>query len=164
MKDRFDIFQAVDDTHMESARLLFREYQEWLNVDLCFQDFEAELQTLPGNYAPPMGRLYLVVDRKTSERVACVALRPQGEGRCEMKRLYVRKSWRGCGLGRFLAELCLTEAHSIGYDQMCLDTISHLTEARSLYKSMGFMETAPYYDNPLENVVYMQREIGKVGM
>lgn len=162
MKDRFDIFEACNASHMESARLLFREYQEWLQVDLRFQDFEDELRALPGLYARPQGCLYLVTERATTELVGCIALRPQSTDRCEMKRLYVRKPWRGIGLGRFLAELCLREAGNIGYTRICLDTIGFLTEARALYTSMGFKETEPYYNNPLKDVLHMETAINKM--
>ncbi len=144
---------------MESARTLFREYQEWLDVDLCFQDFDEELKQLPGAYASPMGRLFLLRDRTSDTLVGCAALRPESQQRCEMKRLYVRKEWRGLGLGRDLAELCLKEAVHIGYQRMCLDTIGSLEQARALYGSLGFTEVPAYYANPLENVVFMEIDL-----
>ena len=152
---RFDIRAAEGDADIERVRELFREYQAWLGVDLCFQDFDTELAALPGVYAPPRGRLYLVFDEAGEALVGCVALKPLGPDTCEMKRLYVRDAWRGNGLGRSLAELCVTEGRRIGYRHICLDTLAHLHAARTLYADMGFRETKPYYDNPLEGVSFM---------
>ena len=144
---------------MDAARELFREYQNWLNVDLCFQDFENELKELPGAYAQPKGRLYLVREKATEQWVGCVALRPQDDGMCEMKRLYVREPWRGTGLGRHLASVSVSEAEKAGYACICLDTLGFLTEAITLYKSLGFEEIEAYYDNPLDDVVYLQKNL-----
>jgi len=150
------IYPATSEDDMDDVRTLFCEYQEWLGVDLCFQDFEAELAALPGLYAPPQGRLFLVRDEAGGDLVACVAVRPRDGDRCEMKRLYVRKPWRGRGLGRHLTELSLEEARAAGHRRMCLDTLAHLHEARALYKSMGFKEIPAYYDNPLDGVTYLE--------
>jgi len=159
MTSDFHVFQASDDADMAHARTLFREYQEWLNVDLCFQDFESELANLPGYYAPPGGCLYIVTDKHSQALVGCVALRSEQGERCEMKRLYVREAWRGHGLGRYLAGLCLEEAARLGYRHMCLDTIGSLKSARQLYKSMGFKEIPAYYENPLNDVIYMEKDL-----
>jgi len=153
--DGFDIRNADGDADMDLVRELFREYQDWLGVDLCFQDFDDELAALPGLYTPPAGRLYLVNDKAAGALVGCAALKPLAPGVCEMKRLYVRDAWRGRGLGRRLAELCVVEARRTGYREICLDTLAHLTAARALYADMGFRETAPYYDNPLDGVTFM---------
>ncbi len=151
----FDVRQANGPEDLDRARELFREYQEWLDVDLCFQDFENELKDLPGLYALPAGRLYLVFDADDARLVGCVALRPRDGGQCEMKRLYVRPPWRRRGLGRSLTALCLSEARAAGYTDMCLDTLAQLDAARALYRDMGFDEIPAYYDNPLEGVTYM---------
>ncbi|MEK9755380.1 MAG: GNAT family N-acetyltransferase [Rhodospirillaceae bacterium] len=153
--DGFVIRAAEGAGDMDSVRELFREYQQWLGVDLCFQDFEAELAGLPGFYAPPKGRLYLVREQGSEALVGCVGLRPLSDALCEMKRLYVRDRWRGHGLGRALAERLVTEARGAGYGEICLDTLKHLHAARALYADMGFRETPPYYDNPLEGVTYL---------
>src|SRR5918997_539632 len=113
--------QAETPGQIEEARRLFREYQGWLGLDLCFQNFEQELKGLPGDYAVPSGRLLLAeID---GEVAGCVALRPVGEGACEMKRLYVRPAFQGTGLGRRLAETIVEEARSAGYERMRLDTM-----------------------------------------
>lgn len=146
--------EPVSGADIEIARTLFREYAEELGVDLCFQGFEQELAALPGVYSRPQGFIFLA--SLGEEPVGCIALKPLQHGVCEMKRLFVRPSGRGFGLGRQLAELCVSEARRIGYREMWLDTLGHLTTAIALYHSMGFQDRAPYYDNPLPEVVYMQ--------
>jgi GNAT superfamily N-acetyltransferase len=151
------IHPAVLDAEIAIVRDLFREYATWLDVDLCFQGFEAELAALPGKYAPPGGSLLLAfID---GEPAGCIALRPMESGACEMKRLYVRPAFRGRGLGRALVERLLDDARSIGYRLMRLDTLDKLTEAMALYDSMGFRRVEPYYDNPLPGVVYWERPL-----
>jgi ribosomal protein S18 acetylase RimI-like enzyme len=151
----FEIRAAKGDADLAMIRELFLEYQDWLGVDLCFQDFEAELAALPGMYAPPRGRLFLVFDSDDGRLVGCVALRPRDGERAEMKRLYVRPDWRRRGLGRHLTELCLAEARDAGYRELCLDTLAQLHAARTLYRNMGFREIEAYYENPLDGVTYM---------
>ena len=149
------LIQAESPEQIEEARRLFREYQGWLGLDLCFQNFEQELKTLPGDYAPPSGRLILAEEDGTT--AGCVALRPAGEGACEMKRLYVRTAFQGTGLGRRLAETIVEEARSAGYEKMRLDTMPGVMErAVALYRSLGFVETAPYYHSPVEGTLYME--------
>ena len=155
MIEGFEIRLAESPAELDQIRELFREYQDWLGVDLCFQDFENELAALPGIYAPPAGRLYLVFDENDGRLVGCVALRARDGGRCELKRLYVRAPWRRRGLGRKLTEMCMADARRIGYREVCLDTLEQLSEARALYKDMGFEEIDAYYENPLDGVVYM---------
>jgi len=156
MTEGLTIYPAGTPEDLDVIRELFREYQDWLGVDLCFQGFEEELESLPGYYAPPLGRLYLVRDDRTEKIVACAAVRSSENGRSEMKRLYVREGWRGRGLGRELANLCLKEAKVAGYSHMCLETLGHLEAAIALYKSMGFQETEACYENPLDGVRYME--------
>jgi GNAT superfamily N-acetyltransferase len=155
---------------LESARALFVEYARSIKVDLCFQDFDRELATLPGAYAPPRGRLLLAGGPE--EDFGCIALRPLAAG-CgcgatsmassdasgEVKRLYVRPSHRGGGWGERLARQVLAEAHAIGYRELKLDTLAWMSEARALYARLGFRECAAYYDNPLPGVVYMARAL-----
>lgn len=144
---------------IELARTLFREYAAWLDVDLCFQGFEAELASLPAKYAAPEGSLLLAFE--DGAPTGCIALRPLAEGVCEMKRLYVRPAFRGRGIGRALAERLLEDARRIGYRVMRLDTLDKLNEAMALYESMGFRRVVPYYENPLPGVVFWEKELEK---
>jgi ribosomal protein S18 acetylase RimI-like enzyme len=139
---------------MEIVRGLFLEYQDWLGVDLCFQGFEEELASLPGKYAPPEGGLWLA--RGGGELAGVVGFRPLDRGLCEMKRLWVRSAFRGSGLGRRLAETTIHAARSAGYRAMCLDTLGHMAAARTLYAGLGFREIPAYYDNPLDDVRYLE--------
>ena len=143
---------------LNSARRLFREYVAALDFDLDFQNFEREMDALPGPYAPPDGAILLAeVD---DEPVGVVAVQPlDEEGVCEMKRLYVRPDHRDNGLGRALAEAILAVAQELGYTVMRLDTVASMTAARSLYRSLGFEERSPYYHNPLDDAVYMERPL-----
>lgn len=149
-----DIIPVQSDDHLLAARQLFLEYAEWLGVDLCFQGLQQELDGLPGDYAPPDGRLLLAFDG--DQPVGCVAVRKLGDGICEMKRLYVRPGHRGKGLGRRLAETIIEEARVIGYKKMRLDSLTSLKEAAVLYRSLGFVETPPYRFNPLQGAVFME--------
>lgn len=123
-------------------RELFREYEQALGFDLCFQGFAAELASLPGEYAPPRGRLYLAYADDTI--AGCAALRPASKTAVELKRLYVRAAFRGRHLGRKLTERAITDARAAGYHAVVLDTLPNLNEARALYASLGFRECAPY--------------------
>ena len=147
--------QAETPDQIDQARKLFREYQTWLEIDLCFQNFKQELAHLPGDYAPPDGRLLLVEkDRKIA---GCVALRKLSEGVCEMKRLFVRPESRGQGLGRELIAAVIREAGGIGYARMRLDTLPpKMNDAIALYRAFGFKEIEPYYDNPVPGAKFME--------
>ena len=152
------IAAAEGPADMERVRALFLEYQDWLGVDLCFQDFEAELAALPGAYAPPKGGLWFA---KAAGEIAGVAgVRPFKDGLCEMKRLWIRPTFRGLGLGRRLAESTIAAARAAGYRAMCLDTLGHMTAARAVYEDLGFREIPAYYDNPLDDVRYLELELG----
>jgi len=142
------------------CRVLFEEYQRELGVDLCFQGFARELAMLPGDYAPPRGRL--LIARDGGVPVGCVALRPLGESDCEMKRMYVRASHRGSGLGRALAERIVAEARAVGYRQMKLDTLPRLGAAIALYRSMGFAPTPRYNDNPVDGVRFFALDLAPI--
>jgi putative acetyltransferase len=154
-----EISEACD-KDLDEVRAAFREYAHWLGVNLAFQgDFESELASLPGKYAPPAGRL--IVARADAGLAGTVALRPLGEGICEMKRLFVRELYRGQGLGRRLVDRVIDEARTIGYQRMRLDTLASMTEAVTLYKSAGFQVIPAYYHNPLPNVVYFELGLTK---
>ncbi|NUN68120.1 MAG: GNAT family N-acetyltransferase [Bacteroidetes bacterium] len=141
-----------------TIRELFTEYQSWLQFSLCFQGFDKELAELPGKYAPPAGRLLLA--EADGVICGCIALRPfDGEGVCEMKRLFVREAFRGRGIGRMMTEQIVAEARAIGYHTMRLDTLQRMEEARALYRQLGFTETPAYYDNPLDGVVYLELQL-----
>ena len=143
---------------LAAVRRLFRDYVASLDFDLDFQNVEREMQALPGPYAPPGGVILLA--EADGVAVGVVAVQPlDADGVCEMKRLYVRPSHRGQGLGRALGEAVLDAARRLGYDVMRLDTVASMKAARSLYRALGFEERPPYYDNPLDDVVYMERSL-----
>jgi ribosomal protein S18 acetylase RimI-like enzyme len=143
---------------LDAARHLFRAYAERLDFDLDFQDFEAEMEALPGPYAPPDGAILLAEVDGTA--VGVVAVQPlNDEGACEMKRLYVDPEVRRQGLGRALALGIIEAAQDLGYDVMRLDTVASMTAARTLYRSLGFEERSAYYHNPLDDAVYMERPL-----
>ena len=148
----FAIREAASADDIAHARELFREYAHWLAIDLSFQNFDDELATLPGKYAPPRGRLFLAGEPP----VACIALRPLDEaGVGEVKRLYVRDAARGTGLGRSLVQTVIEHARGIGYRELRLDTAHWMRDALRLYGTLGFRECSPYYHNPMPGAVYM---------
>jgi putative acetyltransferase len=147
---------------LDAARALFREYAAGLGVDLCFQNFEAELAALPGDYAAPQGALLLAwVD---GELAGCGAFRPLADvdyaNACEMKRLYVRRAFRRFGLGRLLAQALIDGALQAGYSAMLLDTLDDMEAARGLYATLGFEEVPPYYYNPIPGAHYLKVDLG----
>jgi ribosomal protein S18 acetylase RimI-like enzyme len=151
-------------SEIEASREIFREYAADLGVDLCFQDFESELKNLPGDYAAPRGSLLLAMSAGTV--AGCCALRPLDSvdiaNAAEMKRLYVRPSFRGLGLGRQLALAILDAAQQRGYASVLLDTLDDMEAARALYEELGFEEIPPYYHNPLPGAHYLKVDIGSV--
>ena len=152
------LVQAECSAHVAQARELFQEYAQSLGVNLCFQNFEQELAGLPGHYAPPDGRLLLA--EYDGQLAGCVALHKWDDGICEMKRLYLRPSFRGKGLGRAIAEKIIAEARSIGYQRMRLDTIEPLMkDAVEMYRKLGFREIAPYRPNPIAGAMYMELQL-----
>lgn len=141
------------------VRQLFRAYAEGLGFDLCFQNFEEELATLPGKYAPPKGRLILAW--AGDQAIGCVALRPVDASTGEMKRLYVQPGQRGQRLGRLLAERICLEAREAGYQRICLDTLPTMTSALQLYKALGFQPVEPYVFNPLDGAIFLGLDLSR---
>jgi len=157
------IIQAATPAQIEQVRALFLEYGASLGFSLCFQSFDQELAGLPGDYAPPSGRLLLA--EFDGQPAGCVALHVQGQdgkndGVCEMKRLYVRPEFRGHALGRKLVEEVMRAARSIGYKKMRLDTVEPVMgHAVALYRELGFREIAPYRENPMPGTLYMELDL-----
>ena len=142
-----------------AAAVLFREYVDWLGIDLSFQDFENELAALPGKYAPPEGELILACSH-AGDALGCVGVRPlDGTIVCEMKRLYVRPSARGLGVGRALIGAIISAAEELGYAEMKLDSLPWMDSALALYKQFGFTEIAAYYDNPVPETRYLGKRL-----
>lgn len=156
-----ELTPPVHPAEIETLRSLMREYANALGVDLCFQNFEEELAQLPGEYAPPRGALFLAT--VGGKPAGCVALRPLESSdypnAAEMKRLYVRDRFRGCGLGRELAEAALDAAREAGYSTVLLDTLDEMEAARGLYEGLGFHEIPPYYHNPIAGAHYLKCDL-----
>jgi putative acetyltransferase len=150
--------QAESLEQMAHVRELFLEYAQSLGFSLCFQNFDQELAGLPGDYAPPEGRLLLT--ECNGELAGCVALHALEPGVCEMKRLYLRPQFRGKGLGRVLADRIIAEARQIGYRRMRLDTVEPvMKDALAMYRKLGFKEISPYRANPIAGAMYMELEL-----
>lgn len=152
-----EILDAAFPEDLDTVRALFREYASALEVDLDFQDFDAELAALPGKYARPGGRLLLAKDG--DHVLGCVCLRPLSAADCEMKRLYVRSEARGHRLGRRLVERVCDEARAAGYARMFLDTLPSMTAAQQLYADLGFVPTDAYVFNPVPGTKYMVLDV-----
>jgi putative acetyltransferase len=155
----FVIEQGFNERDRAAIVALLREYEAGIGVSLCFQGFEAEVAGLPGDYAPPGGRLLLARDAAGDGLLGCVGLRavPTAPDLCEMKRLYVRSAARGSGLGRTLALAVIEEARRLGYRRMCLDTLPSMTEAQALYRSLGFRHVGSSNSEPV--VLLFEREV-----
>jgi len=151
------LVQVETPRQVEDVRQLLREYEASLNVSLCFQGFEKELAELPGDYAPPRGRLLLAYDG--GQPAGCIALRALDDETSEMKRLYLRPGFRGQGAGRQMATAIIEEARKLGYKRMRLDTLAAMQEARALYESLGFKRIEPYYRNPHPGAEFMELEL-----
>lgn len=160
-----ELFVPETPAWLDAARTVLREYAAGLGVDLCFQNFEHELASLPGEYAPPAGALLLAtVD---GQLAACGGLRALPDvdypNACEMKRLYVRPAFRGYGLGRRLAQELIDRATEAGYSVMLLDTLDDMEAARGLYATLGFEEIPPYYYNPIPGAHYLKVDLDAPG-
>lgn len=143
--------------HLNKVRQLFKEYANSLNIDLCFQDFEQELDELPGKYEEPDGRLYLAL--LNDKEVGCVALRRFNDNSAELKRLYIRNGYRGLGISKLLIKRVIQDAVDIGYKSILLDTLDTMKPAITLYESFGFIEIDAYYDNPIEGAKYFRLDL-----
>lgn len=152
--------RQAKDLDMPHLRRLFNEYASELRLDLSFQHFEEELEGLPGDYAPPKGELFVALEGDLP--VGCVAMRALVPSICEMKRLYVRPSYRGKGLGKQLIEVIIEAARKADYSSMRLDTLSSMKAARSLYRAFGFTPIPPYYHNPLDGAEYMELDLRRL--
>lgn len=153
------IFQASTPIHVEQARELFLEYANSLGFSLCFQSFDQELAGLPGDYAPPGGRLLLA--EYEGKLAGCVALHRLSDDVCEMKRLYLRPAFRGKRLGRVLTDEILRQAREIGYRRLRLDTVEPvMKDAVAMYRRLGFREITPYRENPMAGTLYMELDLG----
>jgi ribosomal protein S18 acetylase RimI-like enzyme len=150
----FEVAPAAAPADLEQARILFREYAEQVDAPCCFATFAAEVASLPGEYAPPAGRLLLA--RRNGQAAGCVAMRRLDAGRGEMKRLYVREAFRGDGLGRTLAGVVIAAAREQRYARLMLDTLPKMGEAIALYRSLGFRETGPYSAEPTPGAIFFE--------
>ena len=161
MPPTYRFAEAVTPAQFYAARSLIEEYAAQIGasmgVDLGFQNLEAELNQLPNMYGPPSGCLLLA--KRDDEWVGCCALRRFSDDACEMKRLYVKPNVRGANLGRSLAERLVAKARALGYRRMVLDTLAEMAAAQTLYRSLGFRETEPYYFNPMAGVSYMELDL-----
>ena len=150
-----EIIPANTPAEYAEAGILFREYAAWLNIDLCFQQFDQELEELNIMYAPPAGVILLA--KQEDDVVGCVAVRKKENDVAELKRMYIQPGFRKTGLGVLLLERALAFAKEAGYRAIRLDTLSHMTPAISLYRKAGFTEIAPYYFNPEKNAVFFEK-------
>lgn len=147
---------SADQSQMLLVRSLFEEYQEWLGIDLCFQNFEQELASLPGCYASPQGIILIAL--QGGDAVGCVAIRPHQQQEAELKRLYVRDDSRNRGIGKQLFFHAMDFAQKAGYHSVVLDTLPSMQAAARLYRDYGFKPINSYYDNPLPGVVYYRHQ------
>lgn len=150
----FTLHDATSSADVDLVRTLFLEYEQGLGISLCFQNFAQEVASLPGDYAPPGGRLVLA--RHDGAPAGCIALRRLDDATCEIKRLYLRPAYRGRGFGFQLAIACIGTARRLGYARMRLDTLPVMQDAIALYRALGFRDVAPYRDNPVPGALYME--------
>lgn len=154
----YTILDAEFPADLPDVVRLFRDYADWLGVDMGFQGFEEEIANLPGRYQPPGGAL-LLLRNPQDLAVGTVAMRDLGNGQCELKRMYLDMTARGQGQGRALSEAIIARARAAGYRRMVLDTVDYMGAALKLYNRLGFQPIAPYYNNPLQGAIYMGRDL-----
>jgi putative acetyltransferase len=169
---RNSVRTARSPADIEAVRLLFREYRQWhidnressgldeavLKVGLGILD--AEINSLPGEFAPPRGALVLAYEN--GNPVGCGALRPLRKSVGEIKRVYVKSRSRGGGHGRRIARTLLTFARTRGYDRVVLDTLPSMTAAIGIYQKLGFVPTTAYWEHPVSNALYFEHRLGRV--
>ncbi|KAJ9652568.1 hypothetical protein H2198_008180 [Neophaeococcomyces mojaviensis] len=158
MLAKYQIVPVRSDQDLKDTIALFYQYAKWLDLNLNFQNFDAEMAAMPGKYAPPNGELFLARNNE-GEPVGCVAVRPLDDGICEMKRLFVVDSAKGLGLGKALVSAVVEAGRKLGYRDMCLDTLPRMTAAINMYRSFGFVETPPYYVTPLPRTVFLKLDL-----
>ena len=142
-------------SEFNQAGVLFKEYADLLSVDLSFQDFEKELGTIHIQYNNPVGGLLLAYVNNIP--VACTGVRKYEEKTAELKRMYVRKEYRGQRMGVELLKRSLYMAKELGYEKIRLDTLENMDRAQELYKSFGFYVIPPYRFNPIRGTIYMEK-------
>ena len=153
----FKIITVHTETEYAAASALFKEYADWLNIDLSFQNFEEELLQLKEMYSAPTGDIFLL--QQENEFIGCVAIRKKEEGIAELKRMYIKPTTRKSGGGTLLLEKALADATLLDYKLIRLDTLANMTPAINLYKKHGFYEIAPYYFNPEKNAVFFEKKL-----
>ena len=153
----FKIVTVQTEAEFAAASALFKEYAQWLNIDLSFQNFEEELLQLKEMYSEPGGAIFLL--QHVEDYIGCVAIRKKENGIAELKRMYIKTTTRKAGGGTLLLEKALVAARKLGYKLIRLDTLANMTPAIDLYKKHGFYEIGPYYFNPEENAVFFEREL-----
>ena len=160
------LFDAITPDQIESTRQLFREYEAGLGISLCFQNFDDELKNLPGDYATPGGALLLALS--DGQLAGCCALRRASASSypkaAEMKRLFVRPTFRGKGIARKLVYEILRMARGQGYHYVVLDTLNTMKEAQALYVLIGFRDIQPYYENPIKGARYMMLDLREANL
>lgn len=157
---KFRIIPVRSEEDLKDTVTLFYEYAKWLDLDLTFQNFDVEMAGMPGKYAPSSGELFLA---RTAEgdAVGCVAVRPLVDDICEMKRLWVRDSAKGLGLGKALVSTVVDAGRRLGYSRMRLDTLPRMAAAVRMYRTLGFVDIEPYYETPLAGTHFLELDLTK---
>ena len=149
--------EKLSETTIEEAKNLILEYLDWIQVDLCFQHVDEELEHFPDKYREPDGAFFVAKVRNTV--AGCVGIKKIADGICEMKRLFVRDEYKGQGVGKHLVDAIILEAKRKGYLCMRLDTLTRMDKALALYRKFGFKEIGQYVENPIEDAVFMEKEL-----
>jgi len=158
MPSKFNITLVRSEEDLKDITTLFYEYTKWLDLDLTFQNFEAEIACMPGKYAPPGGEL-LLARLAEGDVVGCVAVRPLVGEVCEMKRLWVRDNAKSLGIGKALVSAVIDVGKRLGYSRMRLDTLPRMAAAVTMYRSFGFVDIEPYYETPLSGTHFLELDL-----